>query len=166
MTPAAFEFFLHRARTPETAVSHQTGKLLKTRKQAVMAVRLLVLVILVLTLLCHAPGEAPSYLPLLFLGLFGVSNVLFWLVRRARFESRRSYSLILLYDAGMVSVLTLLPGGGRPEFLTVFLLTVLGRSDPAGPPPPCLSRSLPARFSPCCTRSRKARGACSHRRFS
>jgi diguanylate cyclase (GGDEF)-like protein len=104
----------------------KSGALIRTRKQAVMAVRLLILVILALTLIYHAPEEgAMSSRLLLMLGLFAASNVVFWFVERQRFESRRSYSLILLFDVGMVSLVAAFLGERNPEFFIVFLLTVL-----------------------------------------
>jgi len=103
----------------------ESGKLIKTRKQAVMAVRLLVLVVLGLAVRYHPLTGGLSYQLILLLGLFAISNIAFWFVQREQFESRRSYSLILLFDVGMISLVAALMGTRNPEFFTVFFLTVL-----------------------------------------
>jgi diguanylate cyclase (GGDEF)-like protein len=103
----------------------ESGTLLKTRKQAVMAVRLLILLILGLTVRYRGSTGADTGQLLLLLGLFAASNVVFWFVHRNRFESRRSYSLILVFDVGLVSLLMALQGQRYPEFFGAFFLTVL-----------------------------------------
>ncbi len=103
----------------------ESGAFIRTRKQAVMGVRLLMLVVLLLVLRYDSAGEGVSYELLVLFGIFAASNVVFWFVQRERFESRRSYSLILLFDVGMVSLLAAFLGSRNPEFFAVYFLTVL-----------------------------------------
>lgn len=101
------------------------GALIRTRRHAVMAVRLLVLVVLALTFYYQTLWRDASIQLLLVLGLLGASNVAYWFVGRGRFESARSYSVILIFDAACVSLLVALLGSRNPTFFVAYFLTVL-----------------------------------------
>lgn len=89
-----------------------------------MAVRLLMLLTLVFSLYYQWQWGKAAFQLLMLICVLAVSNIVFWFVGRDKFESRRSYSLILLFDVGMVSVLVAYLGVRSPVFFMAYFLAV------------------------------------------
>lgn len=100
----------------------KSGVLFRTRKQSVVAVRLLLVAAVVVS---FRQELLASGLPVLVLALLGVSNAVWWFVRRDIFETRRSYIIMLLLDVGLIGLLSSLAGGSNPEFAAAYLFIVL-----------------------------------------
>jgi len=115
------------ARIALTPVEDQTFKLsfLKTRKQALVVLRFVILTLLLVMSIYHDPSLAFPVVPFAITGIYGLSNLILALQKRRTIETQRDIADLFILDIVVVSLFVMSLGVKLVEFYAVYFLTIL-----------------------------------------
>lgn len=97
----------------------------RSRKNVILTMRWVILAALIAVVFYRGIPTSPPLLCCLALGLYALSNVVFYFEKPGRFELQRVWGWIFFFDIAVIAIVTYYCGVGTGEFYVAYFLAIL-----------------------------------------